>query len=940
MVDLAWLWLWAAAKAALVCLAGCLLYVMARRRSPEAGARLALAALLACTLALAAGLAPWPRWYELAREPSAAAAHAASSAAAEMPAAGKVPSLPQDGAHRPPQSQAAWWQTFWESWVDEMGVRRAPPTAQTLRWTTWLAAIALAGSLLCVLRLALAVRAVHRCCRRAQTLDTPELLALFERLRRKLGCRLRVRLAETDELSTAAAVGWLRPQILLPAHWHTWSRQELRAVLAHELAHLARRDALADALACACLALHWYQPLAQWLMRRLRLEQELAADRSASAVAGGVKVYLQALARLALEHDNLQTAWAIRPFLPRAGLLVRRIQMLRRSEKSTGHQGPGGGLILSAVLVALGLFVAGLRGPSLEAAGPASPDGGASPASKARAAPAKSTGAVAQATAPSDAAPSDAAAGAEGAVDEAAALDESLREVLALCPNNTDVLLMLRPAALFAQQDLRSLLKVVDNELGYQEQLGLSAADIDFVATVAVNLGQGIGGMLAPINYMIVRSKRPHDWQAVGRRLMGEVVEGTTAGQRYYRFARALPGGRGSSCFAVPDDRTLIVAQTELDMITALQAAIDRSERAWMPAWQAHCRGQACLMVQLAALRQQVPAERLPMGDSPDQRWLSLFAPVVEHGERAFVSLQVDRAASLSLDLQAVAGHGPQLEEASRKLLTFVQGTLMQLSALSSGGEVPSWLSLADTALALVHSGKLAREADVVRWHARLEPEALAAFVDTVGPAFAAARAAARRTERINNAKQIALAMHNYHDAYGHFPPAVLLGPDGKTPHSWRVALLPFLEQRALYEQYRLDEPWDSPNNLKVLEQMPAVYRTVDDPTSTTTNFYVLTGPDTPFGKTEGVTALDIIDGTSNTIMVVEAAAGIPWTKPEDLPYHAKQPLPKLGAGVEGGFIAAFWDGSVRFIPRTIEERLLRALITHAGREVLPANPF
>ena len=67
--------------------------------------------------------------------------------------------------------------------------------------------------------------------------------------------------------------------------------------------------------------------------------------------------------------------------------------------------------------------------------------------------------------------------------------------------------------------------------------------------------------------------------------------------------------------------------------------------------------------------------------------------------------------------------------------------------------------------------------------------------------------------------------MHNYHDTHGQFPPAVVVGPDSKTPHSWRVELLPFLDQDALFKEYRLNEPWDSEANKKVLAQSPAVFR-------------------------------------------------------------------------------------------------------------------
>ncbi|MEJ7638446.1 MAG: DUF1559 domain-containing protein [Singulisphaera sp.] len=101
-----------------------------------------------------------------------------------------------------------------------------------------------------------------------------------------------------------------------------------------------------------------------------------------------------------------------------------------------------------------------------------------------------------------------------------------------------------------------------------------------------------------------------------------------------------------------------------------------------------------------------------------------------------------------------------------------------------------------------------------------------------------------RRAQSVDNLKQIGLAMHKYHEAKNHFPPAIGFGPDGKTTHSWRVAILPYLERQELYNAYRFDEPWDSPSNRKVLEKMPDFYRAPDaggDPTHP--SYFAVTGP-------------------------------------------------------------------------------------------------
>ena len=168
----------------------------------------------------------------------------------------------------------------------------------------------------------------------------------------------------------------------------------------------------------------------------------------------------------------------------------------------------------------------------------------------------------------------------------------------------------------------------------------------------------------------------------------------------------------------------------------------------------------------------------------------------------------------------------------------------------------------------------------------------------------------AKIVEDFNHLKQLALAMHNYHSKNQHFPPAVVLGPDGKTPHSWRVELLPYLDQNDLYGQYRMNEPWDSENNKKVLEQMPACLRNpFDDPKTTNSGYYVLVGPGTIFEGKDGIKIRDITDGTSNTLMVVEAKRNIPWTKPDDISFDPEKPLPELGGFEKGHFAAALADG-------------------------------
>jgi prepilin-type processing-associated H-X9-DG protein len=221
-------------------------------------------------------------------------------------------------------------------------------------------------------------------------------------------------------------------------------------------------------------------------------------------------------------------------------------------------------------------------------------------------------------------------------------------------------------------------------------------------------------------------------------------------------------------------------------------------------------------------------------------------------------------------------------------------------------------------------------------------PESVAFAAVGVGlflPAVQKVREAAGRTQDANNLKQLALAMHNYASATGGaFPPAAICDPSGKPLLSWRVALLPYLEHQDLYQKFRLNEPWDSPHNHKLLALMPEVYRLPAAPAQVgQTHYRVFYGNGAILNLDRPTRLADITDGTSNTLLIVETAQSVPWTKPEDIHYDPNGPLPPLASFFAGGFNAAFADGSVRFFRTTPPQEVLRALITRAGGE--PVDP-
>jgi hypothetical protein len=218
-------------------------------------------------------------------------------------------------------------------------------------------------------------------------------------------------------------------------------------------------------------------------------------------------------------------------------------------------------------------------------------------------------------------------------------------------------------------------------------------------------------------------------------------------------------------------------------------------------------------------------------------------------------------------------------------------------------------------------------------------------------PAVNAARESARKTASANNLKQIGLAMHNFHDVYSAFPAAYNTDKNGKPLLSWRVHILPYIEQQALYLQFKLDEPWDSVHNKKLIGRMPTVYLSPASRNSLgKTNYLgvrasqsVIMPPKLALGAKKvplGTRFRDITDGTSQTVIVVEAndKAAVIWTKPDDMVPDAKDPAKALRGLWRRGLPVLFADGSVHHLSNTIEVRVIKAFFTRNGGEALGAQ--
>ncbi len=218
----------------------------------------------------------------------------------------------------------------------------------------------------------------------------------------------------------------------------------------------------------------------------------------------------------------------------------------------------------------------------------------------------------------------------------------------------------------------------------------------------------------------------------------------------------------------------------------------------------------------------------------------------------------------------------------------------------------------------------------------------LGALLAAIVPAVRSGLNAIRRVECSMNPYHLSFALHNYHDTYGSFPPACTYDAKGKPAHSWRVLLLPFMDQAATFQRYNLAEPWNGPGNSTLATLDMPFYRCPADHSSSPrmTNYVAIVGPGTMWPANSTMKHTDIPDGPSQTIMVVEISnSDIHWMEPRDLPVEELEEWldpdhkPRIFGNHIEGSVVAYADGSVKMLPRAVTIERLRAMITPAGKD-------
>lgn len=484
-----------------------------------------------------------------------------------------------------------------------------------------------------------------------------------------------------------------------------------------------------------------------------------------------------------------------------------------------------------------------------------------------------------------------------------------------------------RPADLLATPGMADTWKRFPKLEALVTDAGIDAASLAEVTLI------GLAGApaAAPIRQLVVlRSNEPADWQRLTAKHAPGARVATAGGHTFY----STRIGHREPAFYEPDRQTLVLG-TELQIRELIERSTsDAARPAWAETWKSQPKGplRFALNVQAFKAALGIDVEKLAAAEisqGPMAPVMAMLGPVAKEVSAIVGSAQLGGETALSASLLTSSGEAA----ASVAETTVALKTLLKNLAAGYASPPPPAERIVSLATDLLAKTEITVDGSAARMSARSSVRGAAA-TDALLTVLTEARSASERVQSANNCRQLALAMHNYADQNGAFPPAVLYGPDGKTPYSWRVALLPYIEQEALYKQYRRDEPWDSAANLKVLEQMPDTYRVTGvSRADKDADYFVFTGPETLFNGKQGRRLGEVTDGLSNTLLLVEARRDIPWTKPEDLPYASDQPLPALGGLVPRGFNLALADGSVRFFSQEFDEKTLRALITARGDE-------
>jgi len=505
---------------------------------------------------------------------------------------------------------------------------------------------------------------------------------------------------------------------------------------------------------------------------------------------------------------------------------------------------------------------------------------------------------------------------------------EPLPPELDLIPRDAALFVSVRIGDLWNDARMKPAREFFEKDFQFEEEAGFKPADVERLTIFFENFGAGIFEPRIEVTF-----SKPYNLE----QLLKAWDRGPPDQPARKHDLKAKSFILGRSSYILVNDRTFVmfhsIVEDQAKETEKLLAQIKAPRRAGVlgPAVEAaagkHVVVVGCNIPSMKnALPPSSPIDFLPLDALLSSRSASL---ILDQGEAAKITLRVDAPDA------ATAKRVHDVLKAFQVLgLEMLPGVKRQ-AAREEGTPLPQLIELFEP---MLQTAKFEQEGSVTTMTLKSKGD-LAAVGVSLATALQRARFSGHRTQSQSNLRQIGIALFTQQDATGEMTFGGVGGKKEAPNLSWRVAILPYLDQQALYEQFKLDEPWDSAHNKKLIEKMPKVYAPLNGVKAEKGYTFLQTfvGPHAlqPIMKVPS----SFPDGAATTILVIEAGEAVPWTKPGGIEYDPKKPLPKLGGIFGGDFNVMFGDGSVRLIPKNIPEKALRAMITPAGGDVVDWDP-
>lgn len=805
-----------------------------------------------------------------------------------------------------------------------------------MSWLQLIGWVLLSFAMLGITRLAIGLISLRRMVNACEQVDDESAIALLEQLRIDCQIKRNVVLLQNSELQSPATAGWLCPKVILPFTWADWNNAALVSALSHELIHVKHADYLKNLISQVAIALNFFNPLVHWLGRELRFSQELMADHFAAQLSGGREVYLTSMAEMALNQNSEQMGWLAQPFLPTRETFIRRIEMLKKKSPLHGLESKLMKWSFRLALVGLAVLCVGFRlqRSSVVAAQdkphqvPVVKQKNFAPADVQETLKRRSVQKV-----------------------ETGALN---RPVLRKKQNDkrqkvwNKVGYVSRRTKFFLAFDFDQLQQIdqfqeLFNKFTNQKNSPLGLLGLNKAKAMTVQV-YGFGDLGSRAGYerhsdpsggVVLHYREPID--------VSEIIEAASFDYKY----------RGTKCYLakglnlafVNELRTLLVGISRSDlesMLDAERSFIDVDEY-----WKNHLHKPSAIVAAASRTGMEYFSELVAAGEIMNNRtsYMSLFAPL--HEETDFVVANIGLEQELvSLNLLTESTDGAAADRVRETAIAFkvIARNFFMQDQKSRAAEFASMFGLPNE-LAEDLFGKIAQAMDALQIDRKNNTLQMATQLNIPNSQISELLAESNkkysesilRTASQNNLRQLQFGMLNYESANSYLPWAAANTADSPHPFSWRIAILPMIGQQELYEKYRFDEAWNSPHNQKVTSKMPDLYRhPSDSEDSTNTGYFVITGADTLFPDDRPISVGAIIDGSSNTIAIVEAKRKIHWAKPEDIPYQKGEMKSKLGGFFGSKMLVAFADGSIRTLDLEQNSDQLDKLINPGGFGVAP----